>query len=160
MGETSSRARAVHAADQALADRRAALIALAVAAADAQDGQTVFNAAEEKVTAATARARQRAAEILAQGRQEADQIRAAARREMGSRADRWRQAYQAARDAGWTVKELQAADQQRPPRPSVPRGTARNPRPSGGSEQDATRQARPRISRSAGPARSDEAAPG
>lgn len=139
MGETSSRARAAHAADQALADRRTALIALALAAAEAQDGQAVFTAAEEKVTAAMGRARQRAAEIIAQGRQEADQIRAAARQEMASRADRWRLAYQAARDAGWTVKELRVADQQRPPRPSVPRRAIGKRRPSGGSDQDAAR---------------------
>jgi hypothetical protein len=116
MGETSSRARATQTADRALASRRNALIALTLAADEARDGESVYTAAEEKATAAVNRARQRAKEIISQARTEAETIRAAAREEMAARVDRWRSAYQAARDAGWTVRELQVADQARPPR--------------------------------------------
>jgi hypothetical protein len=116
MGDTSSRARATQTADRALAERREALIALTLAADAARDGESVYTAAEKKAVDTVHRARERAQEIINQARAEADQIRAAAREEMAKRVDRWRDSYNNARTAGWTVKELRAVEQPRPPR--------------------------------------------
>jgi hypothetical protein len=133
MGDTSSRTRATQTADRALANRRDALIALSLAADAARDSESVYTAAEKKAADTLKRARERAQEIINQARTEAEQIRAAAREEMATRVDRWRDCYNNARTAGWTVKELRDVEQPRPPRvPAKRNSTARSGTRSGG----------------------------
>lgn len=95
MGEKQIRAQAVQAGADALRSQFDALGDLAVAASAAGEADAVRAAAKVK----------------------AQQILADAELEVARRFDRWRAAWQNARESGWTVERLRAAPikQQQPP---------------------------------------------
>jgi hypothetical protein len=120
MGDIT-RTRAEELADKALKQRRAALIALSMAAEAARDGTTVHAAAQQKVDTLLDKAKERAAAIIDKAQRAGEQVHEAAREEMSKRTDRWREAYEAAKHEGWTPKELRDVEQPPPPRAPAPR---------------------------------------
>lgn len=75
-------------------------------------------------------ARQRVRELRADAARRAKDMRAQAERDIDAAMQRWRIAYQAARDAGWTAEQLAEAEQPAPPARST-RRTGRRRRTEG-----------------------------